>query len=156
MTAGLRRWSLQVEAPERVWTVPGDFVATDEVLGGRVRLAGYRLSAEQVAPGDRLDVALAWQATEEMDVAYRVFLHLVGPDGTLVAQDDGEPVGWTRPTTGWAVGEVVVDPRAVTIPDGAADGTYEVRVGLYDADGVRLTTSSGADEIVLGTVTVMP
>ncbi len=152
----LATWSLQVEAPERTWTVPGDFVPTDEVLGGQVRLAGYRLSAEQVAPGDRLDVGLAWQATEELDVAYRVFVHLVGGDGTLLAQDDGEPVGWTRPTTGWAVGEVVVDPRAVTIPDRAAAGTYEVRIGLYDADGVRLATLSGVDEIVLGTVTVMP
>jgi len=142
---------LHVVAPERRWTVPADFVATDVVLGGAVRLAGYAMEIEET---QRVTVRLAWQAVAEMETSYRVFVHLVGATGRVLAQSDGEPAGWTRPTTGWAVGEVVVDERVIAIPDNAAPGDYEIRVGLYAPDGPRLTTDAGDDAIVVGTFTV--
>jgi hypothetical protein len=42
----------------------------------------------------RSSVHLIWRAEAETAVSYRVFLHLIGPDGQLVAQSDGEPANW--------------------------------------------------------------
>ncbi len=141
--------TLNVTAPVRWWAVPAGFTPLDVQLGGVARLAGVLDLPEVVAPGDAVRFELAWEALRETDISYRVFVHLVDGEGTVVAQDDGEPAGWTRPTTGWAVGEVVVDARALVVP---AAGAYEIRVGLYDAQGVRLTTADGEDTVVLGEV----
>ncbi len=140
---------LRVVAPERRWSVPDGFVSQDVVLGEVIRLAGYA-----VETGDTVTVRLAWQAVTEMETSYRVFVHIVGAAGQVLAQSDGEPAGWTRPTTGWAAGEVVLDERAIAIPGNAAPGDYAIRVGLYVPDGPRLTTTAGDDAIVVGTLTI--
>ncbi|HOU13519.1 MAG TPA: hypothetical protein PKZ84_10415 [Anaerolineae bacterium] len=140
---------LRVVAPERRWTVPDGFVPHDVVLGEVIRLAGVT-----VETGDAVTVRLAWQALAEMETSYRVFVHIVGAAGQTLAQSDGEPAGWTRPTTGWAVGEVVLDERVIAIPGNAAPGDYTIRVGLYAPDGPRLTTPAGDDAIVIGMFTI--
>jgi len=150
----LGSWPLSVEAPERAWRVPQGFTRGGAELGEVVALAGYRIAADTVAAGERLDVALAWEALAEMDISYRVYLHLIEPGGRILTQDDGEPVAWTRPTTGWAVSEVVVDVRSLGVPADAEPGVYEVRVGMYGPDGVRLQTASGQDGIAIGVVRV--
>jgi len=88
-----------------------------------------------------------------MTVSYRVFLHLVADDGLILAQSDGEPAGWTRPTTGWATGEIVIDQRTLSLPEDYV-GVAELRVGLYDPAGARLMTASGDDAIVLARIEV--
>ncbi len=147
--ADMAEVALRIVAPERRWDVPAGFTATDVAFEEVIRLAGYDMDVLSVAPGDSLTVALAWQALAEMETSYRVFVHLVGAEGQVLAQSDGEPAGWTRPTTGWAVGEVVVDERVVAIPGDTVPGEYEIRVGLYVLDGPRLLTASGEDAVVL-------
>ncbi|MGC9346963.1 MAG: hypothetical protein ACP5JG_02390 [Anaerolineae bacterium] len=157
---------LRIEAPDRAWKVPDDFAPLDVPFGappvsgptfeGVVRLAGVRLAPTVVEPGEVLDLALAWEALTEMERAYRVYTHLLDPAGNLVTQNDGEPAGWTRPTPGWAVDEVVVDPRPLEVPDATLPGTYTIRVGMYEPGGSRLQTGEGADGVVVGTVEVSP
>ncbi len=138
--AALARVPLTIIAPERVWELPaGLTLLEDAIFGEQARLAGYALEW-----GDELRVTLAWQAVAEMTGSYRVFAHLVDSEGRVVAQSDGEPVAWTRPTTGWAVGEVVTETRFLPI---SAPGAYTLRVGLYLPDGPRLTLPDGADAI---------
>ena len=144
---------LGIQAPDRLWQVPQGFVLTDAVLGGVVRLAATSPIPEVVAAGQPFVVELAWEGEAEMSTSYRVFLHLVDGSGRTLAQSDGEPVGWSRPTTGWAVGEVVVDRRILEIPSGTT-GWAELRVGMYDAEGVRLVGASGEDLVILGRVEV--
>jgi len=150
----LGSWRIDVEAPERTWELPEGFSAVDEVLGDEIRLAGYRGLLGAVSPGETLDLVLGWEALREIMTAYRVFVHVVDDQGHLLAQNDGEPTGWTRPTTGWAVGEVVIDPRPLQIPETAAPGSVEIRVGVYAPDGQRLLLADGADSILLGRVEV--
>ncbi len=138
---------LTIIAPQRQWTVPPDFVPDDVTLGGVIRLAGHQLAPAQLPLGGPLTVRLAWQALVEMETAYRVFVHLVGPDGHLWSQHDGEPAAWSRPTTGWAVGEVVVDAHTLDVPGTLPPGMYSLRVGVYRPDGVRLRTASGNDAV---------
>lgn len=152
--ADLAEVALRVVAPERLWNVPDGFTAADVAFGEVIRLVGYDMGESAVAPGDPVTVALAWQALAEMDTSYRVFVHLVSATGQVLAQSDGEPAGWLRPTTGWAVGEVVVDKRVIALPGDAAPGDYEIRVGLYVLDGPRLLATSGDDALTLGMLTV--
>jgi hypothetical protein len=158
----LAQVALTVEAPDRQWSLPGSYDPVSVGFGvggttgnlGIIELAGVVLPAAQATAGQRLDVGLAWRALAPMDVAYRVYLHLLGPDGALVDQDDGEPMAWSRPTTGWAVGEVVAETRHVTVPEGAAAGDYTLRVGLYEVGGSRLKVAEGDDGEILTIVSV--
>ena len=150
----LGSWAVDVEAPERTWELPVGFTEVAEVLGDEIRLAGYQGLPRAVAPGETVDLVLGWEALREITTAYRVFVHVVDDHDHVLAQNDGEPTGWTRPTTGWVVGEVIMDPRFLQMPETAATGSVEIRVGVYAPDGQRLLLADGADNILLGRVEV--
>ena len=71
-----------------------------------------------------------------------------------MAQSDGIPANWTRPTTGWLPGEYVTDARVLTLPADAPAGEYSLFAGLYVPGGERLTAPDGSDAIPLTTITV--
>ncbi|MBN1246436.1 MAG: glycosyltransferase family 39 protein [Anaerolineae bacterium] len=145
--------TIDVVAPARVWSVPDGLVADSVTFGGQLALAGHAIVPEQPGAGDELELTLAWEAIAPMATSYRIFLHLVAQDGTLVDQDDGEPAGWSRPTTGWAVGEVIVERRGVVIPADGQGAPYALRAGVYAPDGGRLAIDGdGADNYVIETV----
>ncbi len=147
---------VRVEAPARSWALPPLRVKTDALLGGEVTLVGadWEPAGEVLRPGSPLTVTLVWRGEREMETGYRVFLHLLGPDGSLVAQSDGEPAGWRRPTTGWLPGEVVVDQRVLVLPPELGPGEYRLMVGMYVYGGPRLTIPDGADVVLLATFSV--
>jgi hypothetical protein len=100
-------------------------------------------------------VELVWSAAAETPLSYHVFLQLLGPDGQVVAQSDGEPADWTRPTTGWLPGEIILDPRTLTLPDPLLPGTYTLVTGLYLPEtGQRLPLADGHTAITVTTFTV--
>jgi hypothetical protein len=96
---------------------------------------------------ESLHVTLYWQALREMDVSYKVFVHLIDQNtGAIVAQDDSVPRRWAYPTTLWAPGEVVADTITLSLDD-VSKGRYLVLVGLYDPEsGERLPAYSSQDK----------
>ena len=79
---------------------------------------------------------LVWQATPRAWADYTAFLHLVDSAGNRVAGVDAQP---PVPTSQWVRGEVVVDERALPIPNDLPPGDYHLVVGLYRTDtGERL------------------
>ena len=102
-------------------------------------------------PGATFTTTLVWRAERETRISYHVFLHLLGPDGTLVAQSDGIPAGWTRPTTSWAPGEIIVDPHLMTFKAEHLDyiGPATISVGLYDPATGRVPTETGDESVIL-------
>ena len=147
---------LSITAPDRTFTSPPVDIETETHLGDVVTLRGATLQPETrtLQPGTSLTTTLVWRAEEQTSTSYHVFLHLIGPDGTLVAQSDGIPADWTRPTTGWLPGEYVTDARALTIPSEAPAGDYILSVGLYIPGGARLAAPDGTDAVALTTITV--
>ncbi len=153
---------LHVTAPVHDFAAPPVDVAADARLtradgaGDIATLVGARLepATGDLAPGTPLTVTLVWRAEAETHTSYRVFLHLTAPGGALVAQSDGIPAGWTRPTTGWLPGEYVLDRHVLNVPPDAQAGTYTLAAGLYDATGARLIRAAGSDTVPLGTVMV--
>jgi hypothetical protein len=145
--------SIEIEAPNRRWVVPVDFTETDITFGDRIRLVGYELKTNDARDGETIKVSLAWQAVTELETSYRIFVHLLDSNGRMVDQSDGVPVSWTRPTTGWAVSEVVVESRSVTMPETLGSNAYTIQVGVYHEDGTRLATDLGEDSIIVETLT---
>jgi hypothetical protein len=89
--------------------------------------------------GDTLTVTLYWKAEALSEEAYTVFVHLIGPDGALVAQSDHEPQNGEAPTTSWVPGQIIIDTHTLALPTEMAPGRYNLFVGLYGADsGVRI------------------
>jgi len=118
---------------DRVFVAPQPQSPRRANFDNKILLSGADLLPDPVAPGEVLDVALYWQAQVEMDIPYTVFVHLLGPDGRVVAGHDAEPQDGVRPTTGWVPGEYITDPHRVSIPLDLAPGEYVIEVGLYDA-----------------------
>lgn len=142
---------LYVRELERLWEVPQLPWMGDKLLGEVILLVGWDLSPSTmpVRPGETLDVTLVWQALAETEISYYVFVHLLDPDGRLVAQSDAKPAGWTRPTTGWLPGEFVFDSHLLALPPDVMPGAYQLLAGLYTSDGERLPTPEG-DGVLLG------
>jgi 4-amino-4-deoxy-L-arabinose transferase-like glycosyltransferase len=106
-------------------------------FGGQIRLLGYTLACDLEAA--TCNVQLYWQAADDLDVDYTVFVHLVGEDGHKAGQHDGVPQGGFYPTSAWKPGEIVVDEHQIDIAAGVPPGDYRLLVGLYRLDtGERL------------------
>jgi mannosyltransferase len=132
----------------------------DVRFGEDIALRSYSIEPAQVQPGDIIRVALSWEALDTPSGRYKVFLHLVGPEGGIVAQVDSEPGDGTDPTTTWGPDRGVIGDRyGLLVPPGTAGGTYQVLAGLYDVSGApRLALSidrqPAGDALTLGAVTV--
>ncbi len=117
------------------------------------------LKGQVFDPGASLALRLHWRANRFIHTDYTTFVHVVGPDGTLVTQSDGRPMGGFLPTSYWPPRQVVPDDYTLTLPEDAPPGEYKVLVGWYDlATDSRLPiTRAGeslGDAYVVGTFTV--
>ena len=120
--------TMQVRAPQRIFTLPEMSHPVNVVWANGISLKGYDLSKD----GNALHLTLYWQAQEDLSTSLRVFVHLVDDQDIITAQSDGVPANWSRPTTGWAPGEVVVDSIGLTIRIGTPAHRYSLLVGWYD------------------------
>ena len=123
---------LRVEDRPRRFEVPSIQCPLDSNLGDKVELLGYNLSSEPLTAGETLFLTLYWRALDRMGTGYKVFTHLLGEDNRIWGQKDGIPGQGTLPTTGWVKGEVVVDEYEIVINEGAPDGKYRLKIGMYD------------------------
>ncbi len=130
--------SLPVEPQDATW-------AEGLVLNGRSSLP------EILIPGDVLGLDLAWVTKSPLDRNFTAFLHVTGPDGTVVAQRDQAPLSGFFPTSRWPTDEPVTDRYDIQVPLALEPGAYRLLVGWYDGEtGERLHTVDGEDAIELG------
>ncbi len=130
---------LRVTAPERVFEQPNVIRPAQLTFGKHILLSGYDWSQSHTPEGNVLEVRLIWRALATPTEDVSAFVHLESLDGTLVAQHDGVPAEWSRPTPGWLPGEYVIDLHSITIPAEAQPGAYRLYAGLADrASGQRL------------------
>jgi hypothetical protein len=145
---------LRINAPMRVFDPPALPHRLDARLGNWVALTSFDAPV-RVTPGQAISVTLVWQALQETEQDFKVFVHLLGADGRLVAQSDAVPARWTRPTAGWQAGEFVTDVHTLDLKPDVPSGVYRLAAGMYAANtGQRLTVASGGDRIELGTLEV--
>ena len=119
---------------QRAWT-PRPVQATLEDVA-------VLIAADQRAQPESgvVEVTLYWLALRETSENYKAFVHLLGTDGGVIGQHDGDPVGGFTPTTRWRPGELIVDRHVITLPGDLPPGEYGLRAGMYQADPLRNLT----------------
>ncbi len=140
-----------IQAGDPVWLyLPTSPVPTLELVGQahittpsspqvRVEGTGLDLSACLLSsdPGGPLILVLEWRGVDPIPRDLTVFAHLYGPDGGLLEQRDGRPLGDLYPFWFWPAGERVRDRRTFSL--GPGEGRV-VGVGVYEPDtGERLS-----------------
>jgi hypothetical protein len=108
-------------------------------LQDQVLLSGYDISTEHIVAGQRIDLALHWQAIDKPSADYTVFTQLIGPDGLVWAKKDNQPQGGRYPTSNWDLHSQVIDRYQLDISDNTPPGQYQLITGMYNLqDGKRL------------------
>jgi hypothetical protein len=110
----------------RTWTP----TPVESAVGDLAQLIAYDAAPARGEPA--LDVTLYWFVLRETSRNDKAFVHLLGPDGQVQAQHDGDPVGGYTPTTRWKQGELVADTHRLPLPEGIAPGEYTLRAGMYE------------------------
>jgi len=102
---------------------------------GRVELLGYEILNEPPsAPGDVVTLLTYWRAAGPGPALGITFLHLLGPEGTVVTDYDG----FGAPPNRWQAGDVVVQVHRLALPGDLVSGDYPIELGWYERDsGVR-------------------
>lgn len=141
-------------------------VATDipyrvDARAGELRLLGYGLS-QALVRSTPLDLRTYWQVESNVTRDGVLFLHVIGPDGRLVAQDDNPPEYGKRSTLTYRPGDGIEQLHRFVLPFLAPGGEYRLYAGVYNrSDVVRWPASQdGApakdDLIYLGSFYLPP
>lgn len=154
---GVQRWygkkewlslgSVRVEDWPLMTNVPDDVDhRLDQIeIAGKVNLRGYDLARED----DTLMLTLYWQAQSPLERSYHVFVHVGMPNRPPLADAGGVPAEWTRPTTSWRRGEVIVDDYALSLSD-VPPGRYQLFVGFYEPDTGQRPETVVDDTVIPG------
>ena len=96
-------------------------------FGDTAELIGYTLT-----PNDRsLTLVTYWRAGNQVVKPLQLFAHAIGPDGSIVAQEDRLDV----PAFGWHAGDLIAQVNHLNLADGALPAQpVWVEVGLYNSD----------------------
>jgi 4-amino-4-deoxy-L-arabinose transferase-like glycosyltransferase len=125
-------------------------VVRDDGWANGLRLLGHGALPASLTPAAPLDLELVWAATAPLAANLTVFVHLLGPDGAIVAQTDRAPEGGFYPTGAWQPGEAVGDDYRLELPATLLPGRYRLVTGWYDpASGARVPTAGGEDGVEL-------
>jgi len=134
--------TVTVQPSTRTFDVPEVSRPFTATLGNAIRLHGV----DMTRVGGGLVAQLVWQSLAPLATSEKVFMHLIGPDGNLIAQSDALPAGGYG-TEQWVEGEVVLDEHRLALPPDLPPGDYRLRVGMYDlATGARLTATGSNGE----------
>jgi hypothetical protein len=132
----------------------------DESAGPAVATPTVTLSKSAAAIGSPVGMTYRFDVAQDasIDGDYLVFMHVIGPDGEKLWQDDHAPA---VPTSQWKPGQTVEYDRLVFVPNYPYIGKADIRVGLYDpASETRLTLNGtdadGRREYVVGSIDLLP
>lgn len=116
-------WSPQLyPAPDaaHALSLPVSFDATADLIG-------YTLT-----PRDRgLTLVTYWRAGDQVVKPLQLFAHAIGPDGSIVAQEDRLDV----PAFGWRAGDLIAQVNQLNLTDSSyPTQPVWIEVGLYNSD----------------------
>lgn len=132
----------------------------------RIELIAYEYSTLTPRQNEEMQVTLYWRALAPIPEDFVIFVHVIDASTfNIVGGSDAAPVGWTRPTRTWQVGEIIEDTHTFTIRADAPPTPYELEIGMYtvEPDGtyprLRVVTADGGmanDYFYLSRVRVLP
>jgi hypothetical protein len=97
------------------------------VYGGSIELVGYDLRPV-AADKPSYTITYYWKCLAAIPENYAVFVHISrSGEEAVIGDQDHYPMGGAYPTSRWRPGEFFADEALL----GLAEGTYDLRVGLY-------------------------
>jgi len=120
---------------QQTWTPRPSGAAVVAPLGDVALLLGS--DAAPARGANALEVTLYWLALRDVGTNYKAFVHLLGADGAVIAQHDGDPVGGYTPTSRWLAGELIADRHRISLPAGLSSGEYGLKAGMYQPEPPR-------------------
>jgi hypothetical protein len=124
-----------------------------------VATASLSLNKDRAAIGSPLRMTYKFDVAQNaaFDGDYAVFVHVVGPDGETLWQDDHQPA---VPTSQWKPGQTIEYTRLIFVPNYPYLGDATIRLGLYNpATGKRLSLAGeqvGRQEYALARLNLLP
>ena len=116
-----------------------------------ITLVGHDGLPMALSAAQSFSVRLVWVASAVVDADYTVFMHLINPNGELIAQSDQVPESGFYPTSSWALNDLVEDTYTLQLPANLPTGKYRLLVGWYRPEtGQRLPLSNSSDVLELG------
>ncbi len=126
----------------------------------KLLLRGYDLPRQTARPGQRVPVTVYWEALAPMEIRYRGFVHLVGPDQSRWGQHDDDPACRLL-TSDMRPGQHSSRQFRLPVQPDTPPGEYEIVFGLYDPNTLerleiwdRGTGQPIGTSLVLGRITV--
>ncbi|MEZ4731042.1 MAG: hypothetical protein R3E79_28310 [Caldilineaceae bacterium] len=111
-----------------------------------ISLQGHDELPATLTPQANFVLRFVWTTAAAMRDDYTAFVHLIGPDDTIIAQHDRQPLDGFYPTSAWTVGDSVEDFYGLSLPATLSAGDYRLLVGWYlPATGERLRLADGSD-----------
>lgn len=133
-------------------------IFADETGGQLALMAEGRSVVPRVLPGQYVTVETIWRVDSPVDRDWSLFVHLVTPDGVILAQRDIYPGGGTMATSDLGAGFTWANMISVYVPETAyAPMQLTVELGWYHLPtGERLRLTDGAETVVIGSVELHP
>lgn len=123
----------------RVCPRPGDVPNPLTInFGDKMALIGYALDRRAVEPGETMRLTLYWRALSSMDVDYNVFVHVLGEENQIWANNDTPVAAEGTRTSQWAPGEVVTEVKELTLVEATPPNIYDVELGVHASGQGRL------------------
>jgi hypothetical protein len=130
----------------RQFAAPSTVVSQDGAFGNVIQLIGLDAPSAglPVTAGQTVTVTLVWRVLNTPSRELVRFLHMLGPDGRPVAQEDRPPCDGACAAPSWLPGEIVADQARLAIPSGLPPGDYPLAVGWYDPATFRRLPAEGS------------
>ncbi len=120
--------------------------STDIRFGDSVHLIGFQLGRHSTHPGKEIAITLCWEALAPTEMEYAYFVHLLGPNNSIVGARNTYPGLGRFPTTQWTPGDAFCD--VVRVPaekDAPVPAVYDVEIGYYEPDTDRRLPAYDSD-----------
>jgi hypothetical protein len=135
---------VRVEEYPRTPVARGIQFPTNAIVGD-LALLGYSVN-DGWSRGKTITVHTYWRTDARPQRDGKLFLHVIGPDGKLVSQDDISPFDNTRSTLTLQKGDGIDQTHRIELKTDLPSGAYTLFAGIYDADGEHARWSAQQDQ----------
>jgi hypothetical protein len=136
--------TLTVQAGDRQLTEPDLRARLGSRFVGGAELVGVDYKGRRARAGDTVDLTLVWRAGAPIPTDQAVTVAVLDEAGRVLAQQESEPAGNKRPTSGWTTDEYIEDGWKIRLPRELPRGRVRLAVSLVDpTSGLRVPTEGG-------------
>ncbi|MBN1119673.1 MAG: hypothetical protein JXJ17_01220 [Anaerolineae bacterium] len=141
--------SMTVSTPPRSFELPPMQIAAAADWANGIRLLGYDLPQTRFSQGDGLHLTLYYQPQQPLTDNLTSVVQLIDEAGQVRAQWEQIPANGSRPTTGWAPGEVVDVAYGLVLGESIPPGSYRLRVGWKATPGGAISALADGGEFYI-------